>query len=138
MADDPKSQKPDLGSQLGQSRPSPEAMKKWSQFLAQVWADDALKKRLIANPSAVFQEHGIPTPPGVELRVVENTSNVTYFVLPPKPAGDVTELSASELAGVAGGWTCCWASVVSPVPRSPIPAPATTTGPGPILVSYKL
>src|SRR4029077_13905898 len=100
MADDPK--KPNLSSQLGQGA-DPELAKKWAQLLAKVWADDGLKRKFIENPAAVLQEHGIKTKPGVDLRVVENTEKTQYMVLPPKPAGGVTELSESELAGVAGG-----------------------------------
>jgi hypothetical protein len=80
-----------------------ETLKKWSKLMAQVWADDKLKQRLINKPTAVLREHGIETPPGVEIRVVENTDKVSYLTLWPKPAGDVTELTSSELEGVTGG-----------------------------------
>lgn len=129
MADEP--QKPNLSSQLGHG-PDPEVGKKWAQLLARVWADDALKRRFIENPAPVLQEYGIKTKHGVELRVVENTEKTQYMVLPPKPAGDITELSANELlAGVAVGLFCC--TGFTRVPIAPIPAPATTVGPGPIL-----
>ncbi len=45
----------------------------------------------------------MPLPPGVEVRVVESTPNVWYYILPPKPAGD--ELSDEKLDQVVGG-TC--------------------------------
>ena len=129
MADEPP--KPDLSSQLEKGH-DPEVAKKWAQLLAGVWADDALKRRFIENPAAVLQEYGIKTKPGVDLRVVENTDKTQYMVLPPKPAGGITELSASELlAGMVVGFFCC--SRFTRVPIAPIPAPATTVGPGPIL-----
>jgi hypothetical protein len=78
-------------------------MKKWSQLVAQAWADDSLKRRLVQNPASVLREHGIQMQPGIEVRVVEDTANVTHFVLPAKPAGDVTELNEMELSEVVGG-----------------------------------
>jgi Nitrile hydratase, alpha chain len=82
-------------------------MKKWAQLIAQTWADEKFKRRLIENPAAVLRERGIEMPPGAELRVVENTEKVRYLTLPAKPSGDVEELNMAELAGVAGGWCCC-------------------------------
>jgi len=88
---------------------SQEALKNWSKLMAQVWTDEKLKQRLIDKAAAVLREHGIETPDGMEIRVVENTAKVSYLTLPPKPAGDVTELTSSQLAGVAGGLgiACC-------------------------------
>ena len=79
-----------------------ENWKKWSQLIAQAWADEKLKKRLLDKPASVLQEHGIKVPAGVEVRVVEPTDKLLYFVLPPKPA-NVSELTSSQLTGVAGG-----------------------------------
>lgn len=78
-------------------------LKKWSQLLKQVWADEQLKQRLLDKPAAVLQEHGIEVPAGVEVRVVENTDKVSYVTLPAKPAGGVTELTSSQLASIVGG-----------------------------------
>ena len=80
-----------------------ETMKKWPQLVAQAWADEKLKQRLLDEPKAVLREQGIEVPEGVEVRVVEPTDKLLYFLLPPKPAGDVTELTSSQLSGVAGG-----------------------------------
>ena len=85
-----------------------ENWKKWSRLVVQAWGDDKLKQRLIANPAAVLQEHGIEVS-GREVRVVENTEKVSYLVLPAKPVGDVTELTSGQLTAVAGGFCCCYA-----------------------------
>ena len=79
-----------------------ETTKKWSQLVAQAWADQKFKQRLLDDPKAVLREQGIKVPAGVEVRVVEPTEKLLYFLLPPKPA-DVTELTSSQLTGVAGG-----------------------------------
>jgi hypothetical protein len=74
--------------------------RKWSQLVAQAWADEKLKQRLTDSPSAVLQEHGIEVPTGVEIRVVESTDKICYLTLPAKPSD---ELTPSQLQGVAGG-----------------------------------
>ena len=94
-----------------------ENWRKWSRLVAQAWADEKLKQRLIANPAAVLREHGIEVPGG-EVRVVENTEKVSYMVLPAKPAGDVTELTSGQLSAVAGGFCCCY-SCSSSTPSGP-------------------
>ena len=106
-----------------------DAKKKWAQLVAQTWTDDSLKQRLIAHPESVLKEHGIELPPGVEVRVVENTDKVNYLMLPSRPAGGVTELTSNELESVAGGLFCCWyPSCVSYCPYKSGSAGACTKG----------
>ena len=66
-------------------------------------SDDGLKTRLIANPAAVMQENGLEVPPGLEIRVVENTDNQYCLTLPAKPDHEPAELSDEDLARVVGG-----------------------------------
>src|SRR3954464_5892590 len=73
----------------------------WGKIVAEAWQDEAFKKRLIADPSAVLKEIGINVPAGVQLRVVENTDGLVPFTFPAKPRQG--ELSNAELAGVAAG-----------------------------------
>jgi hypothetical protein len=94
--------KPSLAAQLGGAEAGIN-LQKWSQLTALAWTDDKLKQRLIAKPAAVLQEHGISIPQGVEVRVLENTDKIYHLVLQAKPAGDVSELSSSQMAAVAGG-----------------------------------
>jgi Nitrile hydratase, alpha chain len=94
--------------------------KKWSKLVAQAWADDRLKQRLLTNPGAVLAEHGIEVPAGVEPRVVELTGDVRYFLLPPKPVS-VMELSESELTSVAGGLVKSIELEIGPAEISPVP-----------------
>jgi len=82
-----------------------ENSKKWSHLVAQAQADEKLKQRLMDNPASVLQEHGIEVPTGVEVRVVENTDQPPYLALEAKLAAGATELTASQLSGVAGGVT---------------------------------
>ena len=71
---------------------------------AKFWNNEKLKQRLIDIPPSLIREDGIEVCPWVDVRVVENTDKVTYLVLPPKPAEDLTELTSNQLTAVAGGF----------------------------------
>lgn len=71
-------------------------------MIARVWSDDAFKQRLIAEPNTVLAGEGFPVPPGVEIRIVENTDSVTYVTLPAPPSEELTD---DALEAVAGGST---------------------------------
>jgi len=79
-----------------------ERARKWGQVVARAWSDEAFKRRLLAEPGAVLREQGVDVPPGVEVRVVENTDAVVHLTLPRPPA---EELSDEQLETVAGGDT---------------------------------
>jgi hypothetical protein len=62
--------------------------------------DDRYREELLANPkSAIQQEFGKELPLGLEVRVVEESANVVYLVLPPKPVG-----RALGHGSRSGGW----------------------------------
>lgn len=70
------------------------------------------RRRFVADPGAVLAEHGIATPEGVAVKVVENTPELVHVVLPPQPAEG--ELSDAELEAAAGG-----VNAIPPVPPVP-------------------
>ncbi len=83
--------------------------KKMGQIVAKAWANDGFKQRLFGDASAVLREEGVEVPPGVEVRVVEDTARVFHLVLPLKPD---TELTDEQLNSVVGGFidtVCTWA-----------------------------
>lgn len=80
-----------------------ERAKKYSRIIARTWADPAFKQRLLANPEAVLREEGVAPPPGKKVKVVENTDDTVYLVLPRAPE----ELSDEQLSQVAGGARAC-------------------------------
>lgn len=64
--------------------------KRYGFLIARAWEDEDFKARLVEEPKAVFADFGIKIPAGIEVRVVENTPKLIYFILPPKPdIGDV-------------------------------------------------
>ncbi len=82
-------------------RNAKETLEKWSDLVRQASRDQLLKRRLIANPAAVLEEHGMRVRPGCEIRVVENTDKVAYLTLPARPQDG--ELSTDQLEQVVGG-----------------------------------
>ena len=78
-----------------------EFTKTLSQITAKAWSDPSFKKRLLADPAAVAKEFGMPLPPGMQIKVIEDSPTVRHFVLPPRPP--VAELSDEQLDQVAGG-----------------------------------
>jgi hypothetical protein len=54
----------------------------WSQLVARAWADPAFKARLLADPAAVLKENGLEVPPGVEIKVVEDSDKVRHLPMP--------------------------------------------------------
>ena len=75
-----------------------EQQKAMAKVIAKAWSDEGFKKRLLAQPMAVLVEHGVEVPAGVELKAVENTDKVAYFVLPAMPTGTGAEEMEERLA----------------------------------------
>ena len=72
------------------------------KLVARVWSDPAFKAQLLTDPTATLVAAGVPVPPGMAVRVVENTHDVRHFVLPARPA-DADFLSEKDLEKVAAG-----------------------------------
>jgi hypothetical protein len=73
----------------------------WAQLVAKAWADPALKSKLLADPVAALKEIGVIVPPGITVKVAQNTDKVINLVLPVKPEPE--ELTEDELRQAAGG-----------------------------------
>ncbi len=71
-----------------------EERKQYAKIIAQAWADEEFKKRLIDDPAIVLKENGIEIPEGMTVKVVEHKKNEIHIPLPPKPemTGGVEEL----------------------------------------------
>lgn len=84
--------------------------KQWGMLVARAWSDNDFKARLMNDPAAVLEEHGIDVPLGVEFKVVEDTEDVCHLVLPPSPAGDLIDEELTVTNGLycySGGCGRC-------------------------------
>ncbi len=77
-----------------------EFQKAYDKVVAKAWGDHDFKAKLLADPMTVLKEYGLAIPEDVEFRVVENTDKIVHLILPPEPAG---QLSEEKLEVVAGG-----------------------------------
>ncbi|NEQ20150.1 MAG: NHLP leader peptide family natural product precursor [Microcoleus sp. SIO2G3] len=78
------------------------------ELIARAWKNEAFKQELMSNPKAVYaKELQQQLPNGLEIRVLEETPNTLYLVIPQNSANvQVTEeLSDAALESVAGGET---------------------------------
>jgi hypothetical protein len=82
--------------------------KAWSQIVAKAWQDEAFKRRLLADPAAVLKEHGMPVPPGVQLRVLEDSDTLRHLTLPQVPSA---ELAEADLEQIAAGLKCTFEEI---------------------------
>lgn len=69
-------------------------------ILQRAATDPAFRARLLEDGAATLSDLGIPVPPGVTVKVVEDTSTLVHLVLPPVAA---EELRAGELDRISGG-----------------------------------
>ena len=68
---------------------------------AQAYREDAeFRSRVDEDPKSIMAEHYFDVPPGVDVRIMEDTDDTFHFVLPPDPN---VALSDEALGMVAGG-----------------------------------
>lgn len=56
-----------------------------AKVVAKAWSSESFKEKLISEPKAVLEENGINIPAGLEIKVVEQTKELVYIVIPFKP-----------------------------------------------------
>jgi Nitrile hydratase, alpha chain len=71
----------------------------YSKVIAKAWSDPAFKSKLMSDPKAALSDAGVALPSDMTIKVVENTSNVFYLVIPEAPE--------VELMGRHGGPCAC-------------------------------
>lgn len=82
--------------------------KMWNSFqdrvVAKALKDAKFKQQLLSNPAEALKgDMGITLQPGVTVKVLEQSSNTLYIVLPSASAEEERELSDVDLESVAGG-----------------------------------
>jgi hypothetical protein len=77
------------------------------QLIEKAWKEDAFREALRKDPrAAVERALGGKLPAGLQVKVVEETADTFYLVLPANPnRAPSGQLSDKELDAVAGGWS---------------------------------
>ena len=73
----------------------------WEHVVARARRDNEFREQLKANPVAMLRDQGIELPPGIQVRVLEDSDRVVRLALAPRPSGHA--LSEEELDSVVGG-----------------------------------
>jgi hypothetical protein len=73
------------------------AQPQWvAKTIAKAWLDGSFKERLIADPLATLKLEGVTFPSGTQVKIVENSDKLIYFVIPAKPAGELSDESLTS------------------------------------------
>lgn len=73
---------------------------KWQKVIAKTMSDQVFRQRLIKNPKEALKDHGIELSANIKLKVLEETAETKYLILPREGAG---QLSEEELKHIASG-----------------------------------
>jgi len=72
-----------------------------NHVISKLKSDNAFKSQLLSDANAALAGIGIAVPPGITVKVHENTASTLNFILPSESRG--AELSDETLQAVAGG-----------------------------------
>ena len=77
------------------------------KLIAKCWADEDFKNKLLADPAGILVAEGVTIPPGLEVRIVENTPGLRYLVLPQKPdSSELSDIQLDQIAAGTGTYSC--------------------------------
>lgn len=83
-----------------------------TQAIVRASTDPAYRARLLADPRTALAEEGLEVPPGIDVRIHENTDNKIVAVLPGPQLAEIRErtrqLPSGPVADVPSGLTLAW------------------------------
>jgi hypothetical protein len=72
-------------------------------IITRAWSDETFKSLLLADPAKALEKaYGLTLPPSVAIKVVEETEDTRYVVIPYRSQA-CADLSDADLAAIAGG-----------------------------------
>jgi hypothetical protein len=71
--------------------------KKFAEIIAKAWTNESFKQRLLMHPKQTLEQEGVHTS-SKDVKIVENSHNTTYYVLPEKPKGNLSDRELREIA----------------------------------------
>ena len=82
------------------------------QLIEKAWKDEAFRQALRSDPQGTVESVlGGKLPAGLQVKLVEETADTFYLVLPAKPnrvpAGQLTDQQLDAVAGGDSMWTTC-------------------------------
>ena len=97
-------------------------MKQFRALVQRYHADADYRRQVETDPVAAFREQGMELPSDIAVRVLANTDDTFYMVLPPDPN---TGLGEEVLAAIAGGGHTVGSAATGSTIGSVASAPAT-------------
>ena len=76
--------------------------KKMGQVIVRAWTDEAFKKRLLEDGTAVLKEEGVSVPEAMTVKVVENSETLYHLIIPPKKSHELTDDQRNAVSGGCG------------------------------------
>ncbi len=71
--------------------------KKFAELITKAWTNESFKQRLLMQPKQTLEQEGIHSS-SRDVKIVENNHNTTYYVLPEKPKGNLSDKELREIA----------------------------------------
>jgi hypothetical protein len=87
--------------------------KKMGEVIKKAWDDEAFMARLLDDTMAVLAEEGVTLPAGMKVKVVANTDQLSYLVIPTKPSREISDAEL-DIAGGTGATGCGFSRTPDP------------------------
>ena len=79
-------------------------MNQFRALVQRYHADPDYRRQVETDPVAAFREQGMELPSNIEVRVLANTDDTFYMVLPPDPNMDLGDETLDAVAGGSDTW----------------------------------
>jgi hypothetical protein len=72
-------------------------------ILARAGSDPALRSQLVAGGAQTLRALGVSVPPGIDVKIVEDSATVRHYVIPaPVASGELSDVDLEKVSGGAG------------------------------------